>query len=98
MEYETWGRLPTRYHSAQLGCAQAKGAAQHAKFWLTPRKGPPEWSLALGRVRGGRQLRASTGPQNAGKTQLGVGAPEARGWSWLAHLLRSQLKSISSLW
>lgn len=52
MEYEIWGRLPTRYHPAQLGCAQAKGAAQHAKYWLTPRKGPPERSLALGRVRG----------------------------------------------
>lgn len=47
MEYEIWDRLPTRYHPAQL----ANEASQHAKFWLTPRKGPPEGSLALGRVR-----------------------------------------------
>lgn len=33
------------------GPCPGPGAAQHAKVWVTPREGPPEGSLALGRIR-----------------------------------------------
>ena len=69
----TWGAdSPPGIALPSWAVPRPKRAAQHAEVWVTPREGSQEGSLAFGENQGGRQPRASTRPQNAGKAQLGA--------------------------